>query len=185
MRKIAYLALVVAAMAAGNVSAQQPALTKGHVQELLFDAASAGRTDMIDTMAKAGADVNAYDPRGFTPLILAAYNGHLDTVEALIAARADACKPDATQGNTAQMGVAFKGNDAVAARLIAAGCDPNARNRQGQTALMMAAMFNRTAQIDMLKAAGAQADIVDDKGRTAASVARDQGNDAAAASVTN
>jgi ankyrin repeat protein len=178
MRKSVYAAMLVAVMTAGSVSAQQPVLTKAHVQELLFDAASSGRTDMIDTMVRAGADVNAYDPRGFTPLILAAYNGHLDTVEALIAAKGDACKPDATQGNTAQMGVAFKGYDDVAKRLIAAGCDVNARNRQGQTALMMAAMFDRKAQVAMLQSAGAKAAIADDKGRTAASVARDQGNEA-------
>ena len=154
-----------------------------HVQEMLFDAAASGRTDMIDALVQAGADVNGYDPRGFTPLILAAYNGHLDTVEALIRDKADACKPDATQGNTAQMGVAFKGYDDIAARLLKAGCVVDARNHQGQTALMMAAMFDRKAQVDLLMAAGAHADAVDAAGRTAQSVAHDQGNDTMAEHV--
>ncbi len=171
-------------MAGLIAAAPSPALPDPQrVQALLFDAATQGRTDMIAPLVAAGADVNAYDARGFTPLILAAYDGHLDTVEALISAKADPCKPDATQGNTAQMGVAFKGHDDIAARLLRAGCPVNARNHQGQTALMMAAMFDRKAQVDMLKAHGAQADIADIAGRTAASVAHGQGNEAMATYV--
>jgi ankyrin repeat protein len=152
-------------------------------QELLFDAARINRVDMIDTLLKAGADVDGYDQRGFTPLILAAYNGQGAAVEALLARRADPCKPDAKQGNTAQMGVAFKGDDAIAARLLKTPCDVNARNKAGQTALMMAALFGRTAQIDMLLAAGADRAIADATGSTAASVAAAQGNDRLAAAL--
>ena len=146
-------------------------------QEMLFEAARTGRSDLISALTKAGVDVNAYDARGFTPLILASYNGHLDTVNILIAARADACVPDAVQGNTAQMGVAFKGYDAIAERLLKVGCDVNARNRAGQTALMTAALFDRTAQIEMLIAAGADRSIVDAAGRSAHSIAAGQGNE--------
>lgn len=176
-------AALAALLLPGFAHAADPApapMTRSHVQEMLFAAAAMGRTDMIAPLLAAGADIDAYDPRGFTPLILAAYDGHLDTVNALIDLKADACKPDATQSNTAQMGVAFKGNDEIAARLLRAGCNVNARNRQGQTALMMAAMFDRKAQVDMLVAAGAEPALADAAGRTAASVAHDQGNDAMA-----
>ncbi|MDN4634124.1 ankyrin repeat domain-containing protein [Sphingomonas sp. PsM26] len=152
-------------------------------QQLLFEAARLGRTDMIDPLLKAGADINAYDDRGFTPLILAAYNGQLATVEALINKGADACRPDRDQGNTAQMGVAFKGEDGIAARLLKAGCDVNARNKAGQTALMMASLFNRQAQVNILLAAGADRSIQDAAGRSASSVAADQGNSAMAGKV--
>lgn len=145
-------------------------------QQLLFEAAKLGRVEMIEPLIKTGADINGYDERGFTPLILAAYNGQLATVEALIARGADACRPDRNQGNTAQMGVAFKGDDAIAARLLKAGCDVNARNKAGQTALMMASLFNRTQQVDMLLASGADRTIQDAAGRSASSVAADQGN---------
>ncbi|RYY27197.1 MAG: ankyrin repeat domain-containing protein [Sphingomonadales bacterium] len=146
-------------------------------QVLLSDAAKLGRTDLIPALIKAGADVNGYDERGFTPLILAVYNGQAEAVEVLIAAGADACKPDAKQRNTAQMGVAFKGNDALAARLLTEKCDVNARNKSGQTALMMASLFARTAQIEMLLKAGADAEALDASGRSAAAVAGAQGND--------
>jgi ankyrin repeat protein len=143
-------------------------------QQLLFEAARLGRTDMIDPLLKAGADINAYDERGFTPVILAAYNGQLATVDALIGKGADACRPDRDQGNSAQMGVAFKGEDAIAARLLKAGCDVNARNHAGQTALMM---------VELLLAAGADRTIQDAAGRSAGSVAAGQGNAAMAERV--
>jgi ankyrin repeat protein len=164
------------------VAAAQPAALPSpeRRQELLFEAARLGRTDLIAPLVKAGVDVNGRDARGFTPIILAAYDDHLDTVEALLAAKADACLPDRDQGNTAQMGVAFRGNDAIAARLLKAGCDVNTRNHAGQTALMMAALFSRTKQIEMLRAAGADSTIKDAAGRSAAAVAAAQGNDALA-----
>jgi len=147
-------------------------------QELLFEAARLGRTDLVGDLVKLGADANAYDARGYTPLILAAYDGHIDTVDALIRAGADACKPDRSQGNTAQMGVAFKGEDAIADRLLKAGCDVNARNKAGQTALMMAALFGRTHQLRSLLASGADPALADAEGRTARAVATAQGNQA-------
>ena len=162
---------------AAAVTAAAPALPPPERrQELLFEAARLGRIDLIAPLARSGVDVNARDARGFTAVILAAYNDHIDTMGALIAAKADACLPDRDQGNTAQMGVAFKGYDPIAARLLKAGCDVNARNKAGQTALMMAALFGRTRQIAMLKAAGADAAVLDAAGNSAASVAAGQGN---------
>lgn len=174
-------ALAALVIAAGSPASVAPApLTPERRQELLFDAARLGRTDLIQPLLAGGADVNARDPRGFTPLILASYNGHFDTTEALIAAKADPCLPDRDQGNTAQMGVAFKGFDAIAARLLKAGCDVNARNHAGQTALMMAALFGRTAQIGMMISAGADPALQDSAGRSAKAVAQAQGNEAVA-----
>lgn len=180
------ISLIAAALLAGTApqgaAASPPALPAAipspeRRQELLFEAARLGRTDLIAPLITAGADANARDRRGFTPVILTAYAGHRDTLDALLAAGADACLADAGQGNTALMGVAFKGEDAIAERLLAAGCDVNARNKAGQTALMMAALFNRTRQIELLLAAGADAALADASGRTAAEVARAQGNE--------
>lgn len=180
--KLCHFISIAMLAASPAVHSQTPAvLTPARAQELLFDAATMGRTDLVPVLIAAGADVNAYDPRGFTPLILAAYNDHIDTVNALLVRKADPCKPDSTQGNTAQMGVAFKGYDPIAKALLRFGCEVDAQNKQGQTALMMAAMFGRQAQVDMLVAAGAKPQAKDAAGRTAASVARSQGSDELAA----
>jgi ankyrin repeat protein len=170
------LLTLVAAVAPAPPSAAPTLLPPERRQALLFEAARLGRTDLIAPLVKSGVDVNARDLRGFTPIILATYNDHLDTVEALLHAKADACLSDRDQGNTAQMGVAFRGNDAIAARLLKVGCDVNARNHAGQTALMMAALFSRSAQVAMLKAAGADASLTDAAGRSASTVAAGQGN---------
>lgn len=174
------LSFIFAAALAAAPVASEALPSPERRQELLFDAAKLGRTDLIPALVKAGADVNAYDKRGFTPLILAAYNGQGAAVDTLIASGANPCQPDATQGNTAQMGVAFKGDDQLAARLLGEKCDVNARNNAGQTALMMASLFGRMAQIGMLLKAGADAGLADKSGRTAADVARAQGNEAVA-----
>lgn len=176
---IAFMAAALAVAAPSSAPSQELPSPERR-QELLFEAARLGRTDLIAPLVTAGANVDARDARGFTPLILAAYNDHLDTVEELIALKADPCLPDRDQGNTAQMGVAFKGYDAIAARLVKAGCDVNTRNHAGQTALMMAALFARTEQIRMLRAAGADASLTDAAGRSAAAVAAAQGSDAIA-----
>ena len=152
-------------------------------QALLFDAARLNRLDLVDGLVKLGADLDATNEQGFTPLILAGYAGHGEMVSALVEAGADPCKPGDARGNTALMGVAFRGHDAIASQLIATGCDINATNAMGQTALMMAAMFGRERQIDLLLAAGADAGVVDLQGNTAASVALAQGNEAVAAMV--
>ncbi|EQB10802.1 MULTISPECIES: ankyrin repeat domain-containing protein [Sphingobium] len=175
-----FVASLLAAATAAPASSPTPVElpSPARRQELLYEAARLGRADMIEPLAKAGVNLDGYDARGFTALILAAYNGHDETVDALIKAGADACRPDETRGNTAQMGVAFKGDDVLAARLLRTPCGVDVSNKAGQTALMMAAMFGREAQIDMLLAAGASPDLTDLEGRGAKSIAAMQGHTA-------
>ena len=55
----------------------------------LLKAASGGETEKVKALLKAGADVDAKDNDGWTPLMLAASRGHTDTVQALLDAGAD------------------------------------------------------------------------------------------------
>jgi len=146
------------------------------IQELLFDAARIGRTDMIPALLHSGADIKAINGKGYTALILASYNGQQDATALLLDLGASVDQPDEARGNTALMGVAFKGYDTIAGLLLSAGANPNSVNRAGQTALMMASLFDHYAIVDRLLALGADPRATDAAGNSAISVANDQGN---------
>lgn len=148
------------------------------IQDLLFDAARLGREDVIPALLQAGADISATDAKGHTALILATYHDQGATAALLLAHGAAINQGDTGRGNTALMGVAFKGYAGLARQLLAAGADPHATNMAGQTALMMAALFNHGEIVDALLACGADPHQQDAAGNSALSVATSQGNEA-------
>ncbi len=113
---------------------------EGGVTPLML-AAGLGRLDVVEALLAAGADVNAADERGYTPLFHGCYNwdedrGYPDVVEALLAAGAD---KEATIGFGVRplMFAAGNGEAGIVEVLLKAGADPMARNEVGRTALMM------------------------------------------------
>jgi ankyrin repeat protein len=169
---------------ANDVATAPPLPSAARIQELLFDAARIGAIDVLPALLQAGADIEWHDPKGHSALIVASYNRQLAATNLLLAHGAVVDAPDAGRGNTALMGVAFKGYDAIAARLLAAGAAPDRTNNAGQTALMMAALFGHIAIVDRLLAAGADPLAVDADGNSAWSVARGQGNEVMVARLT-
>jgi len=147
------------------------------IQELLFDAARLGRDDMIAPLLQAGADITALDPKGYTPLILASYHGHEAATAALLVQGAPVDQQDCVRGNTALMGVAFKGYTQIAALLLDAGATPPVTNSAGQTALMMAALFGHSAIVDLLIDRGSDPHFQDAAGNSAISMAETQSNE--------
>jgi uncharacterized protein len=145
-----------------------------HYKELYFAAAREGRVDLLDGMIKDGVPVDLRDDHGYTALILAAYDEQPAAVDLLLARHADACAAD-LKGNTALMGVAFKGELPIARKLVAL-CDVNARNHEGQSAAMMAALFGHADIVRLLAQHGADLGLKDASGNTAQSLARQQGN---------
>ena len=161
--------------AAASVQHDAAGLSQDHIKEIFFDAARSGRDDLLDGLIQSGMKPDERDAKGYTALILAAYNGQAKTVDFLIQKGANPCATD-TRGNSSLMGVAFKGEIVIAHLLIAAHCDVNARNDAGQTALMMAAMFGRTDVVKMLLVNGANPELQDRVGNTAVSLAQQQAN---------
>lgn len=161
----------------------RPLPTRERLQQLLHEAARLGRDDVIPALLQAGADIAARDAKGYTPLILASYNGQAAATSVLLDHGADAAAGDDARGNTPLMGVAFKGYAAIARLLLDTGIDVNQRNLAGQTALMNAVMFGHAEIAEMLLAAGAATDVVDAAGNSPTSIAAGQGNATMAALI--
>jgi len=179
--KLAGLPLAFALAFATPAGADAP--TPEKIQATLFDAARAGDAALVADLVRAGARVDARNDAGYSAFVLAAYNGRADAVGALLAAGADPNLGD-RRGNTALMGAIFKGEDAIALRLVAEPrVDVDARNGAGQTAAMFAAMFGRAAVVDALLVRGANFALADAGGNTPERLARGQGNDALAARI--
>jgi ankyrin repeat protein len=107
----------------------------------LFDAIDRGDADRVRALIAQGADVNATDARGWTPVACATYNaernrGDPDIVQALVDAGANV-EAKIGYGIRPLMLAAGYGETAVVQVLLDAGADVLARNDGGLTALMM------------------------------------------------
>ncbi len=152
-----------------------PGFTHEQVAALYFDAARTGQADLLEQFLDAGADPNGSNGSGYTPLILASYNGHDAATAVLLRRGADPNLADA-KGSTALCGVAFKGDIALARRLLEAGADIDTPNHVGRTPLMFAVMFGREAMAAFLLDRGADPHHRDGEGASATVLAERQGN---------
>ena len=99
----------------GNCSQQRT--TNNTQTDSLFRATREGNTDMVKSLVSSpGADVNATDERGSTPLLEAARYGHEDISRVLIAAGANLKAKD-RDGKTALM-LAVQGDHEDVVRLL-------------------------------------------------------------------
>ena len=105
-------------------------------------------------LLEAGAELNAVDRAGWSPLMNAVRNGKTDLALALIRAGADVNVATWT-GTTALNMAATWGYAAVVDALIEAGVDVNAKTDDGMTALMEAAWHGHSVIVSRLIAAGA------------------------------
>lgn len=121
---------------------------------LLISAAGDGEKRRVQLLLSAGADVNASDRDGYTPVMRAAEKGHLSVVKVLLAAGANV---NVSQGGESLlMKIVANGDLLTAERLVAAGADVNHRARDGQTALDIARATNNRDLEMLLVQAGAQ-----------------------------
>lgn len=139
----------------------------------VFEAAALGRSDVVlDALRAEPAVAHAWSPDGFTALHLAAYFGHPETVELLIAHGADV---RAVARNpmllTALHSAVAARRAAIAATLLEHGADPNAVQAGGWTPLHSAANQGDLPLVEMLLASGADRFAKSDDGRDALAMA--------------
>lgn len=141
-----------------------------------FDAARAGRTDILGALLDAGYPIDARTSSGYTAAILAAYDEQPAALDYLLGRGANPCLGD-RNGNTALMGALYKGERPAARRLLQTACPVDQTNNAGETALSFAVMFGRLDMIQELVDRGADASHRDRQGDTPYAVAEKQGNE--------
>jgi len=151
----------------------------------LFQLVRAGDAARLQRLFERGFDApNIRDGKGNSLLMLASYNGQIETTRVLLENGGDPQIAN-DMGQIPLAGAAFKGNTEMARLLIEHGANVNARMSDGKTPLMFAAMFNRTEIIDLLLEHGADASIPAGDGSTALSLARAMGAETAQARLSS
>jgi ankyrin repeat protein len=140
-----------------------------------FDAARAGRIDILAALLDAGYPIDAQTSSGYSATILAAYDDQPAALNYLLERGANACLGD-NNGNTALMGALYKGEPGIARRLLKTTCPIDQANHAGETALAFAAMFGRLGMVKDLVDHGADPGHRDREGATPYEVVEKQGN---------
>jgi ankyrin repeat protein len=161
---VAGVAAVVAAALA--VRWFSPGQQLGRLNAVLMNGVRSGDVKAVEAALGAGADVNARDADGITPLMHAARGDrpeianpgptdHPEVVELLINRGADVnAKTDS--GFVALFWAARYGHAGVAKVLIAHGAEVNAKDKDGLTALKWAATNQQAKVAELLNEAGAK-----------------------------
>jgi ankyrin repeat protein len=151
------------AIVAACVLALVKALSAQTVPTPLHQALLIGDRVAVQRVIASGADINAANRYGVTPLLLAAQRGRGDLVELLLKAGASVKNAEARlpEGQTLLMHAARTGDIAALKALITAGSTINAREtRTGTTAAIWAATGNRAAAVRVLAEAGADLNVL-------------------------
>lgn len=135
-------------------------------QPTLSDAVLYGDAKSVQSLIASGADVNAFDDTGMTPLMVASSEGRTAIAKLLLGAKADV-NAAGQDGTTALMRAASANRRDVMQLLLSSGANVNATNAGGMTALMVAAFGGYADAVRMLLAGKADPNIADNQGRTA------------------
>jgi len=122
---------------------------KSGAEDSIYVAARVGNIEAVKQHLAAGADVNAKNRGGVTPLLMAADKGHKEIAELLISKGADVRRGYVTPLHRA----AYHGHKEIVELLIVAGADVNVKGSDG-TPLDWANRYNHPATADLLRKHG-------------------------------
>lgn len=133
----------------------------------VFAAAAKGDTATIAKLASSGANVNAKDPYGRTPLHVAAFMKQRDAMKALVDAGADPNALDADRYDMVTIASVADDPATLEAALKLGNRATNVTSRYDGTALIAAAHLGHVEVVRILIKAGAPLDHVNNLGWTA------------------
>lgn len=138
-------------------------------------AAAKGKVDTVESLVGSGADINAADAIGQTPLHLAAASGNIEMVTVLLEDGAELDLPEGRDGLSALHVAAQRGHEQVVDLLIRFGADMEARTRRQQTPLHLAALHGHAGVTAQLLKYHVRLDSRDADGMTALQLAEKYG----------
>jgi ankyrin repeat protein len=118
-------------------------------------AALDGQKDLVKRLLGEGQNVNQLDQRGWTPLMAAADEGHIDIVRLLIDWGADINAKRKDDGYTALMIASYKGRADIVKLLIECGAKVDARDSRDHSALFHAVVRGQSEIVKILAENGA------------------------------
>ena len=116
----------------------------------LMQACASGNVDVVGALLDAGADRNAHDAHGITPLLDAARNAQLDVVMRLAQTRPDTAACDDQQRNALTLACRAGAAPELLRQLLAMGVNPEQRDLEGRRALDYALESGRWPQVSVL-----------------------------------
>ena len=119
------------------------------LQVFALDFARTGKTQDLKAMLQYGMPVNLCDHKGNSLIMLASYNGNLETTIMLVDFGAEVDKKN-DRGQTPLAGVCFKGYIDIVKVLVKAGANIYENNGMGTTPIMFASMFGNSEIVKFL-----------------------------------
>lgn len=123
---------------------------------------------ILQKLLDSGADVNAADPEGMTPLQILAFDGHADVEILMLLNKGANVNATSTNGTNALLNAVEIGDPGTVNLLLSHGADVNSRTAYGDTPLHVAITHLNQSQsleiIDALLRAGANVNLANDLG---------------------
>jgi len=153
-----------------------PLLTNKYLFSAMHWAAKEGKTTIVRLLLAYPELIDKEDYKGNTPLMCAAYGGHLEAFELLLTAGAD---PRATNddGHTVMHWAVYKGKESIIRSLLAYPELIDKYDTDGNTPLMLAADQGQLETCRILLKEGADPTAINEEGESALFFAAGSGND--------
>lgn len=174
------LAAVPATSSYGMQGTNEPVTKKQKTESVFTDLQAAilsfdNNEEHVRRLLYNGADANACNMHGDTPLHWAAAENYLNIVQMLLNAGANVNTKN-VHGNTALHDAVIHKHTKIVIMLLNANADINAQNNLGNTALHSACMFDELEIAKILLRHGANTSIVNQNNETPLGVAMHNGN---------